>query len=165
MALALSTGASTAVGVDAAGFEISNEYAMHALNRDVNGLLIYTKTKLDSTDTIEVNDGQGFGYNGFEGLALGKASDGTTVQNTLQSDYDESTDLHYQTNAKFRKYQQVRFDPLKLFYFINDDGMLVARYQHDYSYAASETATSTTGTNWTPSGGNYYTQSNIARYL
>ena len=46
MALALSTGASTAVGVDAAGFQISNEYAMHALNRDVNGLLIYTKTKL-----------------------------------------------------------------------------------------------------------------------
>ena len=44
MALALSTGASTAVGVDAAGFQISNEYAMHALNRDVNGLLIYTKT-------------------------------------------------------------------------------------------------------------------------
>ena len=43
---------------------------MHALNRDVNGLLIYTKTKLDSTDSIEVNDGQGFGYNGFEGLAL-----------------------------------------------------------------------------------------------
>ena len=46
---------------------------MHALNRDVNGLLIYTKTKLDSTDSIEVNDGQGFGYNGFEGLALGRS--------------------------------------------------------------------------------------------
>ena len=68
MALALATGASTAV-VDAASAQISNEYAMHALNRDVNGLLIYTKTKLDSTDSIEVNDGQGFGYNGFEGLA------------------------------------------------------------------------------------------------
>ena len=113
---------------------------MHALNRDVNGLLIYTKTKLDSTDSIEVNDGQGFGYNGFEGLALGKASDGTTVQNTLQSDFDENTDEHYQTNAKFRKYQQVRFDSLKLLYFINDDGMLVARYMHDYEYAASERA-------------------------
>ena len=165
MALALATGASTAVGVDAAGFQISNEYAMHALNRDVNGLLIYTKTKLDSTDTIDVNDGQGVGYNGFEGLAIGKASDGPTVQNTLQSDYDESTDDHYQTNAKFRKYQQVRFDPLKLFYFINDEGMLVARYQHDYTYAATETATSTTGNNWIPAGGVYYTQANQERYL
>ena len=74
MGLALATGASQAVGVDAAGFQISNEYAMHALNRDVNGLLIYTKTSMDSTDTIEVNDGQGFGYYGFEGLAIGKAS-------------------------------------------------------------------------------------------
>ena len=46
-------------------------------------------------NSIEVNDGQGFGYNGFEGLALGKASDGTTVQNTLQSDFDENTDEHY----------------------------------------------------------------------
>ena len=165
MGLALPTGASTAVAVDAASAQISNEYAMHALNRDVNGLLIYTKTKLDSTDSIEVNDGQGFGYNGFEGLALGKASDGSTVQNTLQSDFDENTDEHYQTNAKFRKYQQVRFDSLKLLYFINDDGMLVARYMHDYEYAASEQATSTTGMNFIPSGGNYYTQSNIERYL
>ena len=165
MALALATGASTAVGVDAAGFQISNEYAMHALNRDVNGLLIYTKTKLDSTDTIDVNDGQGFGYNGFEGLAIGKASDGTTVQNTLQSDYDESTDDHYQTNAKFRKYQQVRFDPLKLFYFINDEGNLVARYQHDYTYAATETETATTGNNWIPAGGVYNTLANHERYL
>ncbi len=165
MALALPTGASQAVAVDAAGFQISNEYAMHALNRDVNGLLIYTKTKLDSNEEVIVNSGEGFGYNGFEGLALGKASDNTTVQNTLQSDYDENTDAHYQTNAKFRKYQQVRFDPLKLFYFINDEGNLVARYQQDYTYAASETATSTTGSNWIPSGGNYYTDSNVNRYL
>ena len=165
MGLALATGASQAVGVDAAGFQISNEYAMHALNRDVNGLLIYTKTSMDSTDTIDVNDGQGFGYNGFEGLAIGKASDGTTVQNTMQSDEDEATDAHYQTNAKFRKYQQVRFDPLKLFYFINDDAMLVARYQHDYTYAATETETATTGNNWIPAGGVYYTQANQERYL
>lgn len=165
MGLALPTGASQAVAVDAAGFQISNEYAMHALNRDINGLLIYSMTKLDSTDLIEVNDGQGFGYNGFEGLALGKASDGTTVQNTLQSTYDEATDAHYETNAKYRKYQQVRFDPLKLFYFINDDAMLVARYQHDYTYATGDQELVTTGNNWIPSGGNYYTQANIERYL
>lgn len=165
MALALPTGASQAVAVDAAGFQISNEYAMHALNRDVNGLLIYTKTKLDSNEEVIVNSGEGFGFNGFEGLAIGKASDGTTVQNMLQSDYDENTDAHYQTNAKFRKYQQTRFDPLKLFYFLNDEGNLVARYQQDYTYAASETATSTTGSNWIPSGGNYYTASNVNRYL
>ncbi len=165
MALALPTGASQAVATDAAGFQISNEYAMHSLNRDVNGLLIYTKVKLDSNETIEVNSGEGFGFNGFEGMALGKTSDGSTVQNSLQSDFDESTDAHYQTNAQFRKYQQTRFDPLKLFYFINDDGNLVARYQQDYTYAASETATASTGSNWTPSGGNYYTQNNINRYL
>ena len=98
-------------------------------------------------------------------MALGKASDGSTVQNSLQSDFDESTDAHYQTNAQFRKYQQTRFDPLKLFYFINVDGNLVARYQQDYTYAASETATASTGSNWTPSGGTYYTQGNINRYL
>ena len=165
MALALPTGASQAVAVDASGAQTSNEFAMHALNRDVNGLLVYTKVKLDSNDSVEVNSGEGFGFNGFEGMALGKASDGSTDQNSLQSDHNEGTDVHYQTNAQFRKYQQSRFDSLKLFYFLNDDGMLVARYQNDYTYATGENATSTTGSNWTPSGGSYYTDSNINRYL
>ena len=165
MALALPTGASQAVAVDASGAQISNEFAMHALNRDVNGLLVYTKVKLDSNDSVEVNSGEGFGFNGFEGMALGKASDGSTDQNSLQRDHNEGTDVHYQTNAQFRKYQQSRFDSLKLFYFLNDDGMLVARYQNDYTYATGENATSTTGSNWTPSGGSYYTDSNINRYL
>ena len=165
MALALPTGASTAVAVDASGAQISNEFAMHALNRDINGLLIYTKVKLDSSDSVEVNSGEGFGFNGFEGMALGKASDGSTDQNSLQSDPDEGTDVHYQTSAQFRKYEQSRFDSLKLFYFLNDEGMLVARYQNDYTYATGENATSTTGSNWTPSGGTYYTDSNINRYL
>ena len=84
MALALPTGASQAVAVDASGAQISNEFAMHALNRDVNGLLVYTKVKLDSNDSVEVNSGEGFGFNGFEGMALGKASDGSTDQNSLQ---------------------------------------------------------------------------------
>ncbi len=164
MGLALPTGASQAVAVDAAGFQISNEYAMHAMNRDENGLLIYSLTKLDSTDLIEVNDGQGFGYNGFEGLAIGKTSAGV-VQNTLQNTFDEGSDDHFETNAKYRKYQQVRFDGLKLFYFLNDDGMLVARYQHDFEYATGDQETATTNSNWIPPGGNYYTQANQERYF
>ena len=44
--------------------------------------------------------------------------------------------------------------------------MLVARYMHDYDYAKIlNRLTSTTGMNFIPSGGNYYTQSNIERYL
>ena len=38
------------------------------------------------------------------------------------------------TNAKNRKYEQVRFDNLQLTYYMNSNGFLVARYGADYSY-------------------------------
>jgi hypothetical protein len=39
------------------------------------------------------------------------------------------------TNLKHRKYEQVRFDNIKLTYYINSRGFLVARYLNDYDYS------------------------------
>jgi hypothetical protein len=38
------------------------------------------------------------------------------------------------TNLKNRQYEQVRFDNVKLTYYINSRGFLVARYLNDYNY-------------------------------
>lgn len=40
-----------------------------------------------------------------------------------------------QTDAKYKKYNQVRFDNQKLTYYLNANGFLVARYNADYSYS------------------------------
>lgn len=40
-----------------------------------------------------------------------------------------------QTDAKYRKYNQVRFDNQQLNYYINANGYLVARYGADYNYS------------------------------
>lgn len=39
------------------------------------------------------------------------------------------------TNLKHRKYEQVRFDNVKVNYYINSRGFLVARYLNDYDYS------------------------------
>lgn len=39
------------------------------------------------------------------------------------------------TNTNKRRYEQIRFDNQKLFYYISNTGYLVARYGHDYTYS------------------------------
>ena len=48
---------------DANGKTITSEYALHAMKRDDDGLLTYTKVNWYSGDTINMDNGEGTAYN------------------------------------------------------------------------------------------------------
>ena len=48
---------------DANGKTITSEYSFHALSRDENGLLTYTKSNWYSGDQINMDNGEGVAYN------------------------------------------------------------------------------------------------------
>lgn len=233
---------------------VGEQFAMHALTRDADGLLTYSKVHWNSADTVQLTTGEDFAYKGIEEFLHGVNSDGieinevgtnsdaainndpiiitVTVEGVFSPDpiyvmngdattvlelkrgytykfdtTDESTEsfplflttvpqggtytneytkgvlnsrsayggtddpntataamleftvpwdapdqLYYASgnnanmhgviniergdpNLTARRYEQVRFDHQKLFYYINDRGFLVARYGSDYSYA------------------------------
>lgn len=107
------------------------ELAMHALKRDEDGLLTYTKVKWDSDEEIPMTTGEGYAFTGVEEFLEGINADGV-VANAVQSGADNEGSQF--TNYQHKNFEQVRFDNQKLFYFINERGFLVARYQRDYSY-------------------------------
>ncbi len=115
------------------GGGISAEFAMHALNRDADGKLTYSKVKWDSNESVEFANGEGIFVNGLEHLLDSKLDDGTPM-NAVQSGYVEPSRESWQTNSVHRKYEQQRFDNNKLFYYINSRGYLVARYNRDYTH-------------------------------
>ena len=120
-------------GGTVSGGGIGAEFAMHALDRDANGLLKYTKVKWDSNEEVELANGEGIFVNGLEQLLNGKLDDGTPM-NAVQEGYVEPAREQWQTQSVNRKYEQTRFDNNKLFYFINSRGYLVARYNRDYTH-------------------------------
>lgn len=100
--------------------ENSNDFIVHALRRDVDGMLHYTKVGAGSTEIGDFHRTDGTQYPGF--------LDGV--------DYVEETteDKTYKNNPH-DKYQQYRFDFRNLNYFIDDDGYLVARINGSYDHA------------------------------
>jgi hypothetical protein len=138
------------VDVAETGADFGPEFALHGLDRDADGLLSYTKILWDGTDAVSINS-EGFAFNGLEEMIEGVLPSGTLI-NSLQDGYKEGAadaaggdavtaePKAHETNAEFRAYQQVRFDNNALTYFINGDGMLVARYNgpaYDYSGGAA----------------------------
>ncbi len=127
--------------------QISDEYSLHAMRRgkagetvsvviggvakdvDAEYAIIYTKIKLNGTEDIELTDDTGFAYNGLEDLVNGVLEDGTTQRNTLYAGYEETGKDPWDTNVKHRKHDQIRFDNLQLYYLLNANGKLVARYK------------------------------------
>lgn len=101
---------------------------------DIEGCLVYTKVLLNGTEEIELTDDTGFAYNGLEDMVDGMLDDGTTEYNNLQAGYTEAGREAHETNIVHRKHSQMRFDNLKLNYFINDNGKLVARYKQNYTH-------------------------------
>lgn len=100
-------------------FSQQNDFYIHALRRDSDGMLRYTKIK--TTDS-EVGD--------FHRL------DGTPYPDFLDgADYvEETTEEKTYTNHPQDKYQQYRFDFRRITYFVDDDGYLVARFgSYDYN--------------------------------
>ena len=59
----------------------------------------------------------------------GVLADGTTQRNSLYVGYEETGNDPWDTNVVHRKHDQMRFDNLQLYYLLNADGKLVARYK------------------------------------
>jgi len=117
--------------------QISDDYAYHAFKRDADGLLTYTKIKINGTETVELTNSNGFAFNGLDDMIDGTLDDGTTEYNNLQSGYTETGRNSWDTNISNQNHDQFRFDNLKLFYYLNADGKIVARYKQDYVYTST----------------------------
>lgn len=97
----------------------SNDFYVHALRRDPDGMLHYTVTRATDAGIMDFHRTDGTPYPDFlEGI-----------------DYvEETTEEKSYTNHPADKYQQYRFDFRRIQYFIDDDGYLVARFgTYDYS--------------------------------
>jgi len=101
--------------------DLGNDFFIHALDRDEKGMLTYTKIR--SINPTEIAD--------FT------RKDGTPYLDIATGLYDyveETTEEKSLYNSPQDRYQQFRFDPRKLSYFIDDDGFLVLRFNEDYDY-------------------------------
>jgi hypothetical protein len=100
------------------GGEYAGSYAdaFHAFTVDDDGMLIYTKINFDSDEEVKI---------------AADASDSSWQGVTYSFDnYDHRTGLpNSNTN-----YDQYKFSGRELFYFINDDGDLIARFIDNYDY-------------------------------
>jgi hypothetical protein len=76
------------VAEDFFGVDITPETAIHALKRDADGLLTYSKIKLNGAETLELSNGQGQAFDGIEEFISGVTPSGV-VHNTVQIGIDE----------------------------------------------------------------------------
>ena len=101
-------------------FGQQDNFTVHALRRDDDGMLRYTKVKTSDTAVVDVSH----------------RLDGTAYPEFLEgSDYvDETTEEKTYKNNEYDKYQQFRFDFRRISYYIDDDGYLTVSFSdHDYS--------------------------------
>ena len=101
-------------------FGQQDKFTVHALRRDDDGMLRYTKVKTSDDEVVDVSH----------------RLDGTPYPEFLEGlDYvDETTEEKTYRNNEFDKYQQFRFDFRHLTYFIDSDGYLVARLNSTYDH-------------------------------
>ena len=119
MALYLSS--STASPVQSV--EQSNDFTVHALRRDADGMLHYTNARsTENTGVFDFHRTDGEEYENF--LQGNEYVTQTTANKSLTNDPDD-------------KYQQFRFDFRNLTYFIDDDGYLVARLNKTYDHTTN----------------------------
>lgn len=118
----------------------TDEYAFHALKREDDGLLVYTKVKLGSHDKINVTTGEGFAY-GSLGSIRSNTDNAGVEANTQQYGVLESGLETWQDNKGFKNYEQHIFDDNKLNFYMDDDGNFVMRFLEDYPWAAQDGAT------------------------
>ena len=76
------------VAEDFFGFSITPETSIHALKKDADGLLTYSKIKLNSAELLELSNGQGQAFDGVEEFVKGVTPSGV-VHNTVQTGIDE----------------------------------------------------------------------------
>ena len=148
MALLVSTTSTTVRDPSAASFgeekssvfsTNADELAIHALTKKDDGLLYYTKVKLNSNDSIQMSDGSGSAYSGLSDMISGKMADGTTDVNASNPYESEVGVGSFDNNKGNREWQQHTFKMDKYQYFMDDNGFLVMRFKGtDYSWANAQ---------------------------
>ena len=98
----------------------SNDFTVHALRRDKDGMLYYTVARSTEDDVFDFHRTDGEEYTDF-------------LQGQEYIDATPNTPKAY-SNDVDDKYQQFRFDFRRLTYFIDDDGYLVARLNKEYDH-------------------------------
>ena len=98
----------------------SNDFTVHALRRDKDGMLYYTIARSTEDEVFDFHRTDGEEYTDF-------------LQGTEYIDSTPNAAKQYSNDAD-DKYQQFRFDFRRLTYFIDDDGYLVARLNKSYDH-------------------------------
>ena len=102
-------------------YTLGNDFSIHALRRDADGMLRYTKIR-----SIDDETGDFFRLDGSSYLDIA----------TGAYDYvEETTEEKSYSNNPQDKYQQYRFDSRKISYFVDDDGYFVIRFNENYDYS------------------------------
>jgi hypothetical protein len=101
-------------------YTLGNDFSIHALRRDDDGMLRYTKIR-----SIDDETGDFFRLDGSSYLDIA----------TGAYDYvEETTEEKSYSNNPQDKYQQYRFDSRKISYFVDDDGYFVIRFNENYDF-------------------------------
>tara|TARA_E500000081_G_scaffold155499_1_gene196917 strand:- start:7420 stop:7788 length:369 start_codon:yes stop_codon:yes gene_type:complete len=98
----------------------SNDFTVHALRRDKDGMLHYTNARSTEDVVYDFHRTDGEEYKDFL-----QGSEYVDATPNVARQYSNDTD---------DKYQQFRFDFRRLTYFIDDDGYLVARLNKSYDH-------------------------------
>tara|TARA_B100001094_G_scaffold37367_1_gene31628 strand:+ start:543 stop:965 length:423 start_codon:yes stop_codon:yes gene_type:complete len=114
-----------------------NKLTFHGLKKDSTGLLYYNKTALNSDDTVEVTEGDGFAYGGLAELEDNKDNSNANI-NLSQKGVSEGAAGHLNDSGK-RNYDQIQFDTNTLTYFMDANGFLVARYIKNFTFSGTAT--------------------------
>lgn len=110
----------TARGGGGGGGNVSWDF--HAMDRDADGMLTYTKVTGDDNDVIDL-------------ISQPKLdSNGEPVFRTLDDYTVDANGNPVVQDPDIDPYFQYRFDSRNLSYFIDDDGFLVARMGQAYDY-------------------------------
>ena len=98
----------------------SNDFTVHALRRDKDGMLHYTVARSTEDEVFDFHYTDGREYTDF-------------LQGQEYIDATQGAPRQY-SNDPYDKYQQFRFDFRRLTYFIDNDGYLVARLNKSYDH-------------------------------
>ena len=100
----------------------SNDFTVHALRRDSEGMLYYTVARSTEDAVFDFHRTDGEEYTDFlQGTEYVTANAGPKA---LSNDPND-------------KYQQFRFDFRRITYFIDDEGYLVARLNKAYDHTTN----------------------------
>lgn len=93
-----------------------SQFAMHALSRDSEGLLTYTKALWANTsESIELTDGSGLAYNNMEEFISGVTPSGTIVNNTRIIDNENANRTLFSKEYYVRVTDRNTSDPKYVF--------------------------------------------------